>query len=158
MANLAGITRQIITLTEQGVYPEIPPAIIKTIKTEFGPLAARELPQEHSAWIKSALDATDISLWLNTTDPDRLPVGKYYGIPVQSFVEWRDLISDSVSNFGKIVKIQPVTIRKYESGATHNLPVQLVERLQHWGFSDLYIKRVSELPITGANQHGGGRR
>lgn len=151
LANLAGITRQIITLTEQGVYPEIPPAIIKAIKLEFGPLATRGLNEFHHEWIDWALNQVDIAPLINIDAPDQLPVG------VRSFVQWRNLISDSVSSFGKTVKIQPVTIRKYESGATHNIPVQLVERLEHWGFSRAYIKAVANLPITGA-YNGNGRQ
>jgi len=144
LANLAGITRQIVVLTEQGVYPTIPPAIIKAIKYEYGPLATRGLNEYHHEWILQELDKVDISPLINIGAPDRLPVG------VDTFVDWRNLISDSVSNFGKTVKIQPVTIRKYESGATHNLPVQLQERLQYWGFSGAYIEAVANLPIHGS--------
>ena len=155
LANLAGITRQIITLTEQGVYPTIPPAIIKALKYEFGPLATRGLQESHEEWIHRELDAVDVRplmhIEMNHIEPDRLPVG------VNSFVQWRNLISDSVSAFGKLVKIQPVTIRKYESGATHNLPVQLVDRLKDWGFSEAYIDAVANLPIHGSKKNGNGR-
>lgn len=143
VANFCGITRQIILLCEQGIYPEIPPAILKGVKDEFGQLATYDWPEKHTAWIKQELDKVDIR-----------PLVGDFGIMTQtgklsvhSFIEWRNLISTSVSNFGKLIKIQPVTIRKYESGATNNLPIQLVERLRHWGFSEAYIDSVSRLPI-----------
>lgn len=155
LANMAGITRQIVTLTEQGIYSEIPPSIVQAIKDEFGLLSIAHLSEEHHKWIDEELDKVDISPWL-ARKYETSAESVEYGFPnVDSFVSWRNLISSSVSNFGKIVKIQPVTIRKYESGATNNLPVQLVERLRYWGFSDAYIRSVSALPISGKlNQNG----
>lgn len=143
LANLAGITRQIVTMTEQGIYPEIPPSIIKAIKDEYGVFATLHLPEEHAKWIDAELDKVNVEPWVQDVLQNQMPI---------SFVEWRNEVSDSVSNFGKLVKIQPVTIRKYESGATNNLPVQLVERLRYWGFSDAYIQSVSALPITGPKE------
>lgn len=142
LANLSGITRQIVTFTEQGIYPEIPPSIINGIKEEYGLLATTSLQEKHQEFIKNELDQLDIRPWLglaNGVDPHFVPAG--------TFVEWRNLISSSVTNFGKLLKIQPITIRKYESGQTHNLPIQLVERLKYFGFSDQYIASVARLPI-----------
>lgn len=153
---MAGITRQIVTMTEQGIYPDIPPSIIRAIKDEFGLLSVGNLQADHHKWIDAELDKVDIAPWLERKTDIRVGPTEY-GFPnVGSFVEWRNLVSDSVSSFGKLVKIQPVTIRKYESGATNNLPVQLVERLKYWGFSDAYIQSVSALPITGETNRNGG--
>lgn len=148
VANLCGITRQIVLFTEQGIYPEIPPSILNGVKSEYGMLETLSWPNLHSAWIKEELDKVDIRPWIGPFDSEGHSA---FPEDVNSFVAWRNLVSDSVSGFGKLMKIQPVTIRKYESGATNNLPIQLVERLQHWGFSDEYINKVSALPITGGN-------
>lgn len=140
VANFCGITRQIITLCEQGVYPEIPPSIIKGFQNEFGQLTTYNWQEKHTAWINSELDKVNIEPWVQDMLQQQMP---------DSFIAWRNEVSNSVSNFGKLMKIQPVTIRKYESGATNNLPIQLVERLRHWGFSQSYIDAVASLPIGG---------
>lgn len=142
LANTCGITRQILVFAEQGIYPELPPSIIDGIKDEYGLLSTADFQEKNTAYIRQELDALDIRPWLGHTngDPDM--------VPANSFVEWRNLISDSVTNFGKLIKIQPITIRKYESGKTHNLPIQLVERLRYFGFSEQYISRVRSLPIN----------
>jgi len=142
VANICGITRQIVVFTEQGIYPEIPPSIIKGIKSEYGMLETLNWQHLQDVWIDEELEKVDIAPWLGEGLGD---------VPANSFVEWRNLISTSISNFGKLLKIQPVTIRKYESGATNNLPIQLVERLRHWGFSDEYINAVSALPVGSNN-------
>jgi transcriptional regulator with XRE-family HTH domain len=142
LANLCGITKQIVTFAEQGIYPELPPAIMKGIRDEYGLFATEGFQEKNSTYIRQELDKLDISVWLgiHNGDPDV--------VPARSFVEWRSLISSSVTNFGKLVKIQPITIRKYESGKTHNLPIQLEERLKYFGFSNEYIRKVGQLPIN----------
>jgi hypothetical protein len=129
-----------VTFAEQGIYPELPPAILKGIRDEYGLFATEGFPEKNQAYIRQCLDELDIRSWIDPSNGDM--------VPARSFVEWRSLISQSVTNFGKLVKIQPITIRKYESGKTHNLPIQLEERLKYFGFSPEYIRRVGALPIN----------
>ena len=140
LANTCGITRQIVTFAEQGIYPELPPSIINGIKDEYGLFATESFQKRNKEYIKQELDKLDITSWILSP--------AWFNDPDASFVKWRNRIATSVTNFGKLIKIQPITIRKYESGATHNLPKQLVERLHYFGFSDEYIDRVRRLPIN----------
>ena len=140
LANLCGITKQIVTFAEQGIYPELPPAIMKGIQNEYGLFATESFQTKSKEYIQQELAKLDISSWINPEFPN--------DVPARSFVEWRSRIAGSVTNFGKVIKIQPITIRKYESGKTHNLPIQLEERLRSFGFSPEYIRKVGQLPIN----------
>ena len=157
LANSAGITRQIVTMTEAGIYSEIPPAILNALSDDFG-IDTAALNLEYKKWVTQqicALNVREITSIeriseLNKKDilHVRIPVG------IKSFREWRNVLCesngyhmDSLSSFARMVKIQPVTIRKYETGKTKKLPVQLVERLQDWGFPQEYINELAALPI-----------
>lgn len=162
LANAAGITRQIVTTTEAGVFSDIPPAILNALKDDFG-IPAAPLNDSYRHWIKAELNTINVSAITYVT---RTPVIGENGIVekdiveitipvgITTFREWRAALSqdngiatDSLSGFGKLIKVQPVLIRKYESGKTKSLPGPLVERLLFWGFSEAYLSELAGLPI-----------
>ena len=145
LANVCGITRQIITNTEAGIYSEIPPSILKGLREELGatPKEIDALAEAHRQWIIDELAALNISPLIDEHGDHFFPVG------IGSFTQWRELLSDSIAGFAKLMKLQPITIKKYETGQTNNLPQQLVDRLLGFGFHIEYINRIALLPIKG---------
>ena len=145
LANACGITRQIVTNTEAGIYSEVPPSILKGLREELGatPKEIDALADAHRNWILDELAGLNIGPLINEEDYLQLPAS------VGSFTQWRELLSDSIAGFAKLMKLQPITIKKYETGQTNNLPQQLVDRLLGFGFDIEYINRIALLPIKG---------
>lgn len=158
LANSAGITRQIVTTTESGIFSDIPPAILDALEFDFG-VDRVMLNHRYHEWLKAELNLVNVANVTSITrtpgadGKDRIKVSIPVGI--KSFREWRrelcagNRVGDptALSGFGKLIKMQPVLIRKYEDGRTKSLSQPLVDRLKFWGFPDEYLSELAGLPI-----------
>lgn len=141
LANYAEVTRQVVTKTEAGLFDYIPPSIMNVITAyEGGAASARQLA--YTEWIDTTLKETvDIGIFV--------PVGQWVAEEINSFLDWRFSINQSVNGFCTLMKIQPIIISNYEKGKTQNLPELLKQRLRTLGVSETYILELERLPNHG---------
>lgn len=125
-AKLACVTEQVVLKAEQGLYPTLPPSIMRVAVTESN-LSVGLIEAMYEDWILQEL--RDVKL-PTTFVPSQ--VGFY--TPDQ-FIGWRAVVCrmngvpNSVNGFCKLFKINPYVIQKYEGGKMKSIPLQLVERI-----------------------------
>jgi DNA-binding XRE family transcriptional regulator len=141
LANYAEVTRQVITKTEAGLFDYIPPSIMKVMQAYEG-ASALDHQTEYTQWIDEILKST-------VTVSTFPPVGEWFAEEINSFVDWRFSVSQSVNGFCTLMKIQPIIISNYEKGRTQNLPEILKTRLRTVGVSETYILELERLPHHG---------
>lgn len=160
MAEICGVSRQIIQGAELGVFETIPPSIINGLLSEYA-ISPTALQAKYSLWIREQLNAVNVNA---ITSVDRIstinaPDIVHTGVPVgiKTFRQWRKILcesngySDSYSGLSKLIKIQPVIIRKYEQGKTKSFPAPLATRLRFWGYPENYLSELAGLPIGKAD-------
>lgn len=141
LANYAEVTRQVVTKAEAGLFDYIPPSLMRVIEAYEG-AAASERQLAYTEWIDSTLKA-------NVTADMFPPVGEWFAEEINSFVDWRFTINQSVNGFCTMMKIQPIIISNYEKGKTQNLPELLKQRLRTVGVTETYILELERLPNHG---------
>lgn len=156
LAEYADITRQIVTDTEAGIFNKIPPALLSCLKDEYA-IDPIELQAQYIEWIRAELNQINVReiMTVHRHGPSLTSVETAIPVGINSFREWRAMLCKSngvvnytsLAGFGKLIKVQPVTIRKYETGKTHSLPEPLVVRLTVWGFPTSYLAALASLPI-----------
>lgn len=129
MASLAGVSPGVVTKTEAGVYPEVPPNLLKAICTLTGRPAVGVV-DEYEAWIEYKLRSVKLP---------NLAVELVIPSTPQEMKEFRRWIcaSNEVPNtiiaFSTLLSIHPYVIEKFEKGRMKEVPKQLVERVnQIW--------------------------
>jgi len=141
LANYAEVTRQVVTKTEAGLFDYIPPSIMRVIEAYEG-AAASDRQLAYTEWIDSTLK--------QTVNPELFPpVGEWFAEEINSFVDWRFTVNQSVNGFCTLMKIQPIIISNYEKGKTQNLPELLKQRLRTVGVTETYILELERLPNHG---------
>ena len=125
LASIAGITKQVVLKAEQGVYPTLPPSLLKALST----VTRREslfIENEYEQWINEEL--------YNVRLPDQLTIN-YMLLDWRLFPQWREHVCklngvpNSVSAFCGLMKMHPYVIQKYEAGRLKSTPLQLMERI-----------------------------
>lgn len=123
LAIRAGITEQVVLKAEQGLYPTLPPSLLRTVAYLTG-LSQTRVETNYEEWIKSELSHVKLPSASHHMVTDRI-----------NFVNWRSTVCgmnqvpDSVNSFCKLMKIHPYVIQKYESGKMKGVPIQLIERI-----------------------------
>jgi DNA-binding XRE family transcriptional regulator len=125
-ASIAGVTEQVVMKTEQGLYPNIPPSILRVAAMLAGQ-RAYAIEEEYEAWIQEELRHV------------KLPpsVGRTNQIPKTpaEFIKWRKAVCElndepnSVVALAKLLKINPYVIQKFEAGRMKQTPMQIAERV-----------------------------
>ena len=123
LAQRANITEQVVLKAEQGLYPTLPPSLLRTTDYLAG-LPQNSIENRYEAWIDEELLKVKLPSASHHMVTDRI-----------NFVNWRSTVCgmnqvpDSVNSFCKLMKIHPYVIQKYESGKMKGVPVQLIERI-----------------------------
>ena len=141
LANYAEVTRQVVTKVEAGLFDYIPPSIMNVIEAYEG-ADAKERQLKYTEWIDTILKET-------VTPGTFVPVGQWNAEEINSFLDWRFSVNQSVNGFCTLMKIQPIIISNYEKGKTQNLPELLKQRLRTVGVSETYILELERLPAHG---------
>lgn len=125
MASLAGVSSGVVTKTESGVYPEVPPNLLKAICTLTGRPAVGVV-DEYEAWIEQKLSTV------------KFPNIYYFSNP-KEFKQFREElckaneIPNTIIAFSTLLSIHPYVIEKFEKGRMKEVPKQLIERVnQIW--------------------------
>lgn len=125
LASLCGITEQMILKVEQGVFPTLPPAVLKGLSTLTND-SQSDIEQSYEDWIKRELKKVT------------LPVGRDGAIrDFLLFKQWMDEVCDlnevpqTINSFCSVIKLHPYVIQKWAAGKMKEVPRQLVERVQY---------------------------
>jgi transcriptional regulator with XRE-family HTH domain len=123
IAGYAGITEQVVLKAEQGLYPTLPPSLLRAVSHLQG-VTESSFEERYENWINESLAAV------------KLPsVGDHMVTNRVTFVEWRSTVCgmnhvpDNINAFCKLMKIHPYVIQKYESGKMKGVPIQLIQRI-----------------------------
>lgn len=123
LADIAGITEQVVLKAEQGMYPTLPPALLQGLQDITG-FNKHRIEQEYEGWIQDELHKV------------KLPsVGNHMVTDYLLFNEWRSVVCninhvpDNINSFCRLLKIHPYVIQKYSAGKMKGVPIQLIERI-----------------------------
>lgn len=123
LASLCGITEQVILKVEQGVFPTLPPSVLKGLSTLTGD-SATNIELSYEDWVKRALKDVD------------LPAGRDGAIrDFVLFKTWMEEVCElngvppTINSFCGVIKLHPYVIQKYVAGKMKEVPRQLVERV-----------------------------
>ena len=123
LADRAHITEQVVLKAEQGVYPTLPPSLLRMLSYLSG-ASEDKIEKDYENWILSELKKV------------KLPsVGNQMVTNYILFNEWRSTVCgingvpDNINSFCKLMKIHPYVIQKYSAGKMKGVPVQLIERI-----------------------------
>jgi DNA-binding XRE family transcriptional regulator len=125
LADRSNITEQVVLKAEQGLYPTMPPSLLRQLAYLTGNSSER-IEEEYEAWIREELTKVKLPSTSNSMVTDRI-----------NFINWRSAVcgmngvSDNVNSFCKLMKIHPYVIQKYESGKMKGVPIQLIERIAY---------------------------
>ncbi len=119
----ARITEQVVLKAEQGLYPTLPPSLLRTLAC-IADMKEAELERTYEAWIDSTLAAIKLPSVGNHMVTDRV-----------LFNDWMNTVcalngvNSNINSFCKLMKIHPYVIQKYSSGKMKGVPVQLIHRI-----------------------------
>lgn len=123
LADIAGITEQVVLKAEQGMYPTLPPALLEAL-TQITGFSKYRIENEYEGWIQDELRKV------------KLPsVGNQMVTDYVLFNEWRSAVCgingvpDNINSFCRLLKIHPYVIQKYSAGKMKGVPIQLIERI-----------------------------
>lgn len=137
LAAMAGITEQVILKAEQGLYPTLPPSVLRAMRELTGK-SFTEIEDEYEAWNLEEL--THVVLPVSSASHTSV------GIPPSEerqlrdpmlFKHWMHLVCDlndvptNVNAFCKLLKIHPYVIQKWTAGKMKEVPAQLLERVSY---------------------------
>lgn len=120
-ANIAGVGEQVVMKTELGLYPNIPPSVLR-VAAQLGQIPASVVEADYQAWIKEELR----SVKLPNTPLPKTP---------KEFIKWRHTLCglndepDSQYALARLLKLNPYVIQKYEAGKMKQTPLQIAERV-----------------------------
>lgn len=149
LADLAQVTRQVITKVEAGLYNSIPKSLLPVIM-DLDPIDYGSYARRYTEWQIAALPTPLIGFEGNLNEITQ--PGHYAIFPdpadCATFIDWRRSINESQLGFCKLMKIQESIVDQYEKGHTQSMPAFLWERLRQVGLSQSYIARVASLPAN----------
>jgi DNA-binding XRE family transcriptional regulator len=122
-ASIAGITEQVVLKAEHGMYPTLPPSILKAFASISGE-EANTIEYRYEKWIDEELRKIKLPSSVDIAHPSeflhfRSVVTKLNGVP------------DTTNSFCKLFKMNPYVIQKFEGGRLKQTPLQLVERIAY---------------------------
>lgn len=129
LASMAGITEQVILKAEQGLYPTLPPSVLRALRELTG-LSFTELEDEYEAWNNEELKKVILPVLSVGNEETRLR-------DPMLFKSWMHLVCDlndvptNVNSFCKLLKIHPYVIQKWTTGKMKEVPTQLLERVAY---------------------------
>ena len=145
LAKRAGVQRSAISAIEDGRTKKPTDRLIGVIAPLVS-LDADTLLNEIQAWLNKPIDAPLRPSAANLMVIPPYLLGQYY----KSFVAWRREIAPTATAFASMLRMNPATIRDYESGKLQTLPDslarQMLKAFESHGFSPDYLAALESLP------------
>lgn len=145
LAKRAGVQRSAISAIEDGRTKKPTERLIGTIAPLIG-MSATELTDEIQSWLDKPINAPLKASATNLMVIPPYVLGQYY----KTFQAWRSEIAPTPTAFASMLRINPATIRDYESGKLQTLPDslarQLLKAFEVHGFTPEYLAALEALP------------
>lgn len=145
LAKRAGVQRSAISAIEDGRTKRPTDRLIGVIAPLVS-LSADELTAEIQSWLDRPIEAPLKPSAMNLMLIPPYLLGQYY----RSFQSWRSEIAPTATAFASMLRMNPATIRDYESGKLLTLPDSLARQMlrafEKHGFTPEYLAALEALP------------
>lgn len=145
LAKRAGVNRAAISAIEDGRTKRPTERLIGSIAPLVG-MSTAELTDEIQAWMDKPITAPLKPSSANLLLIPPYLLGQYY----KSFEAWRREIAPTATALASMLRMNPATIRDYESGKLQSLPDsfarQMLKAFESHGFSPEYLAALESLP------------
>lgn len=145
LAKRAGVQRSAISAIEDGRTKKPTDRLIGVIAPLVS-LSAAELNQQIQDWLERPIQAPLKPAAQNLMVIPPYVLGQYY----KSFQAWRAEIAATPTALASMLRINPATIRDYESGKLQRLPDslarQMLKAFEPYGFTPEYLAALESLP------------
>lgn len=145
LAKRAGVQRSAISAIEDGRTKKPTDRLIAAIAPLVS-MSAAELEGEIQAWLDRPIEAPLKPAAINLLAIPPYVLGQYY----KSFKAWRSELASTPTAFASMLRINPATIRDYESGKLQTLPDSLARQMlrafEKHGFTPEYLAALEALP------------
>jgi hypothetical protein len=119
----ARITEQVVLKAEQGLYPTLPPSLLR-VMAHIADESERDFEKQYEEWIQDELFMVKLPSVGNHMVTDRVLFGEW-----MNTVCALNGVNSNINSFCKLMKIHPYVIQKYASGKMKGVPVQLIQRI-----------------------------
>jgi transcriptional regulator with XRE-family HTH domain len=145
LAKRAGVQRSAISAIEDGRTKKPTDRLIAVIAPLVS-LSADDLNQEIQTWLDRPIEAPLKPSAVNLLAIPPYVLGQYY----RSFKDWRTELAPTHTAFASMLRMNPATIRDYESGKLQSLPDsfarQMLKAFEKHGFTPEYLAALEALP------------
>lgn len=146
LARLAGVSRATVSQMEEGRVKR-PNAKVVAVLSRLSGLPVEELFARVEAWQKLSLDELMPRRGQSTLLLEPRLLAQFY----RSFAHWRGEFADNPTSFASILRINRMTVAKYERGEfVGGMPDSLFAALSsRLGLSVDYVTALEQLPVGG---------
>ena len=145
LAKRAGVQRSAISAIEDGRTKQPTERLVAAIAPLVS-LSADELTEQIKTWLEKPIDAPLKPAAINLLAIPPYVLGQYY----KTFKDWRRELAPTHTAFASMLRINPATIRDYESGKLQTLPDsfarQMLKAFEKHGFTPEYLAALEALP------------
>jgi transcriptional regulator with XRE-family HTH domain len=142
LAQRAGVHRSALTAIEDGRTKRPSPALLQTIAGILD-VPPTYLESEIEKWLKNPSVASLTPAAKNLLEVPPYVLSQYY----PSFSLWRKELAKTPTAFASMLRLNPATVRDYESGKTVSMPDVLSGKLiTILGVSPEYLVELEGLP------------
>lgn len=145
LAKRAGVQRSAISAIEDGRTKKPTERLIAAIAPLVS-LTSAELENDIQTWLSAPIEAPLKPSAINLLAIPPYVLGQYY----PTFKAWRQEIAATPTALASMLRINPATIRDYESGKLQALPDslarQMLKAFEKHGFSPEYLAAIESLP------------
>jgi len=145
LAKRAGVQRSAVSAIEDGRTKKPTTRLIGKLSSILD-IPESELYGEIEAWLERPITAPLRPSAINLMVIPPYLLGQYY----KSFQSWRSEIAPTATALASMLRINPATIRDYESGKLQTLPDslarQMLKAFEAHGFTPEYLAALEALP------------
>ena len=126
LADECNVNMQALFLNENGVYPDILPAIQRTLKKNYN-IEMEDLRQAYIMWVYAQRQ-----IFKDKHYPYKLPEPD---LDIAPFQQWRESVGLTYMQVCKQLCVQPSLVNRLEKGKSMKVPNQIQEALYDIGFT-----------------------
>lgn len=145
LAKRAGVQRSAISAIEDGRTKQPTERLIAAI-APLVDMSSADLTTEIQSWLDRPIQAPLKPAAINLLAIPPYVLGQYY----KTFKAWRAELAPTPTAFASMLRINPATIRDYESGKLQTLPDslarQMLKAFEPHGFTPEYLAALEALP------------
>jgi transcriptional regulator with XRE-family HTH domain len=144
LARLAGVSRATVSQIEEGRTKKPNVKVLQVLSARSG-VPVVELLQRVDQWRRRPVDELLPQRAASMLSLEPALLGEFY----RSFAHWRGEFSDNPTNFASVLRINRMTVAKYERGEfVGGMPDSLAHALHsRLGISLEYVQALEALPV-----------